>query len=218
MEEKGREGVDTGWNGWMASLTWWTWVWASSGSWWWTGKPGVLQSMGSPRVGQNWATELNWQHHWPLWSSPLPSPAHLHPLTHTGKFYWLLHSLLPISIFLAFHLSSSFSSFLFHLSLCLSSCLVKTPERSLTYEEEFPSSKAFIFWEGGLAEFKSVKAGIFTSNLNNSSKYSLFQISLFFLLISIPLNCEFLSAATDSCALGYWSLISFPLSSVSSTC
>ena len=39
----------TGWDGWMASLTWWTWVWASSGSWWWTGKPGVLQSMGAAR-------------------------------------------------------------------------------------------------------------------------------------------------------------------------
>ena len=38
----------------------WTWVWASSGSWWWTGKPGVLQSMGSQRAGHNWATELNW--------------------------------------------------------------------------------------------------------------------------------------------------------------
>ena len=38
----------------------WTWVWASSGSWWWTGKPGVLQSMGSQRVGHNWVTELNW--------------------------------------------------------------------------------------------------------------------------------------------------------------
>ena len=38
----------------------WTWVWASSGSWWWTGKPGVLQSMGSERVGHDWATELNW--------------------------------------------------------------------------------------------------------------------------------------------------------------
>ena len=49
-----------GWDGWMASLTWWTWVWASSRSWWWTGKPGVLQSMGSQRVGHDWATELNW--------------------------------------------------------------------------------------------------------------------------------------------------------------
>ena len=43
----------------MASLTRWTWVWASSGSWWWTGKPGVLQSTGSQRVGHDWATELN---------------------------------------------------------------------------------------------------------------------------------------------------------------
>ena len=43
----GREGDDRGWDGWMASLTQWTWFWASSRSWWWTGKPGVLQSMGS---------------------------------------------------------------------------------------------------------------------------------------------------------------------------
>ena len=45
---------------WMASPTRWTWVWLNSGSWWWTGRPGVLQSMGSQRVRQNWATELNW--------------------------------------------------------------------------------------------------------------------------------------------------------------
>ena len=44
----------------MASPTQWTWVWASSGSWQWTGKPGVLQSMGSQRVGHNWAAKLNW--------------------------------------------------------------------------------------------------------------------------------------------------------------
>ena len=42
----------------MASSTWWTWVWASSGSWWWTGKPGILQSMGLWRVGDDWVTEL----------------------------------------------------------------------------------------------------------------------------------------------------------------
>ena len=47
-------------DGWMASLTRWTWVWVSSRSWWWTGKPGVLQSMGLQRVRQDWATELNW--------------------------------------------------------------------------------------------------------------------------------------------------------------
>ena len=45
---------------WMASPTQWTWVWASSGSWWWTGKPGVLQFMGSQRVRHDWATELKW--------------------------------------------------------------------------------------------------------------------------------------------------------------
>ena len=57
---EGRQGNDRGWDGWMASLTWWTWVWASSGSWWWTGKPGVLRSMGSQRVRHDWVTELNW--------------------------------------------------------------------------------------------------------------------------------------------------------------
>ena len=56
----GGEGDDRGWDGWMASPTGWTWVWVSSGSWWWTRKPGVLQSMGSQRVGHDWATELNW--------------------------------------------------------------------------------------------------------------------------------------------------------------
>ena len=55
--EGGGEGDDRGWDGWMASLTQWTWVWASSGSWWWTGRPGVLQSMGSQRVRHNWATQ-----------------------------------------------------------------------------------------------------------------------------------------------------------------
>ena len=53
------EGDDTGWDGWMASLTQWTWVSVSSGSWWWTGRPGVLRFMGLQRVGHDWATELN---------------------------------------------------------------------------------------------------------------------------------------------------------------
>ena len=56
----GGEGDDRGWDGWMASFTQWAWVWACSGSWWWTGKPGMLQSMGSQSVGHDWATELNW--------------------------------------------------------------------------------------------------------------------------------------------------------------
>ena len=57
----GGEGDDRGWDGWMASRTQWTWVWVNSGSWWWTGRPGVLWSMGSQRVGHDWATELNWR-------------------------------------------------------------------------------------------------------------------------------------------------------------
>ena len=54
------EGDDRGWDGWMVSPTRWIWVWVDSRSWWWTGRPGVLQFMGSQRVGQDWATELKW--------------------------------------------------------------------------------------------------------------------------------------------------------------
>ena len=54
------EGDDRGWDGWMASLTRWTWVWMNSGSWWWTGRPGMLRFMGSQRVGHDWATDLIW--------------------------------------------------------------------------------------------------------------------------------------------------------------
>ena len=56
----GGEGDDRGWDGWMASLNQWTGVWVNSASWWWTGRPGVLQFMGSQRVGHDWVTELNW--------------------------------------------------------------------------------------------------------------------------------------------------------------
>ena len=56
----GGEGDDRGWDGWMASLIQWTWVWVNSGSWWWTGRPGVLQFMGLQRVRHDWATELSW--------------------------------------------------------------------------------------------------------------------------------------------------------------
>ena len=54
------EGDDRGWDGWMASRTRWTWIWVNSGSWWWTGRPGMMRFMGSQRVGHDWATELNW--------------------------------------------------------------------------------------------------------------------------------------------------------------
>jgi len=56
----GGEGDDRGWDGWMASPTRSIWVWVNSGSLWWTGRPGVLQFMGSQIVRHDWATELNW--------------------------------------------------------------------------------------------------------------------------------------------------------------
>ena len=57
---KAGEGDNRGWDGWMASPTKWTWVRVNSTSWWWTGRPGVLQSMGSQRVRHDWVAELNW--------------------------------------------------------------------------------------------------------------------------------------------------------------
>ena len=56
----GGEGDGRGWDGWIASVTRWMWVWVNSGSWLWTGRPGVLWFMGSQRVGHDWAPELNW--------------------------------------------------------------------------------------------------------------------------------------------------------------
>ena len=56
----GKEGDNRGWDGWMASPMRWAGVWVAFRSWWWAGKPGVLQSVGSQRLGHDWATELNW--------------------------------------------------------------------------------------------------------------------------------------------------------------
>ena len=56
----GGEGDDRGWDGWMASPTRCTWVWVNPGSWWRTGRPGVLRYMGSQRIRQDWPTEMNW--------------------------------------------------------------------------------------------------------------------------------------------------------------
>ena len=79
---EGRKRRDNkGWDGWIASSTRGTWVWASFGSRWWTGKPGVLQSMGSQTAGHNWATKLNWCYSshmlarsWVVGDSGLPFP------------------------------------------------------------------------------------------------------------------------------------------------
>ena len=63
----GGERDDRGWDGWMASPTQRTWVWVNSRSWWWTGRPDVLQSMGLQRVGCNWATGLTEAILWTYW-------------------------------------------------------------------------------------------------------------------------------------------------------
>ena len=56
----GGKGADRGWDGWMASPIQWTWIWVNSGSWWWTGRPGMLKFMWSQRLGDDWLTEPNW--------------------------------------------------------------------------------------------------------------------------------------------------------------
>ena len=59
----GGEGDNRGWDGWMASPTQWTWLWGNSRSWWWAGRPGEQQPMGSQSIRHDWATELNWTEH-----------------------------------------------------------------------------------------------------------------------------------------------------------
>ena len=82
--QAGGERDDRGWDGWMASPTRWTWVWVNSGSWWWTGSPGMLRFMGLQRVRHDWATELNWTElNWTftiLGGRSLFSPASKQPL------------------------------------------------------------------------------------------------------------------------------------------
>ena len=100
----GGEGGDRRWDGWMASPTWWSWVWASCGSWWWIGKPGVLQSIGLQRVRLNW-TECEWASSNPLWAwmeqkAELGEFCVFLPVSHwTEKYYhifsWNLHLRFP---------------------------------------------------------------------------------------------------------------------------
>ena len=75
----GGEGDDRGWNGWMASLTQWIWVWVDSRSWWWTGRPSMLWSIGLWRVRHDWVTELNW-------TEPIYACTHLYMYTCTHAY------------------------------------------------------------------------------------------------------------------------------------
>ena len=85
---------DGGWDGWMASPTRWTWVWVNSGSWWWTGRPGVLWFMGSQRVGHDWATELNWKER--VFKSVVPNfQLRLSEIDISLHLYWTLKEQKP---------------------------------------------------------------------------------------------------------------------------
>ena len=86
----GGERDNRGWDGWMASLTRWTWVWVNSGSWWWTGRPGLLRFTGSQRVGHDWANELNWTELTACLlpsNSPYPVPSPLSPCPIVGMIF-----------------------------------------------------------------------------------------------------------------------------------
>ena len=106
----GGEGDDRGWDGWMASLTRSTWIWVDSGSWWWTGRPDMLQFMGSQRVGHDWATELNWlcnswdrlctSHHEVLAWSQVVWGRHIHELNLWVKKIPLSRKWQPTPVFL----------------------------------------------------------------------------------------------------------------------
>ena len=90
----GEEGDDRGWDSWMASPTWWAWVWVDSGSWWWTGRPGVLQFMELQRVRHDWVTELNWTELFlQCMDCSLPG-SFVHGISQARILEWNCHSLL----------------------------------------------------------------------------------------------------------------------------
>ena len=120
------------------SPTRWTWVWGSSGSWWWTGTAGVLQSMGSQRVGQDWATEVT---DWYVYPLPLELSSHPHPhpapLGHHRALSWApcTVQLLPTSCL--FHGS-------IYMSMLLSQCVPPSPPRTVPTSPCFISASLFL--------------------------------------------------------------------------
>ena len=132
------KGDDKGWDGCMASPTRWTWVWVNSRSWWWTGRPGVLQSMGSQRVGHNWATELNWK---TLLLSILTSSSP--SLYFSCSFPQTVLHLIITNIFNVYNLNFKYSvcsnTFLFWLPCFMSHLLVPLNCNHLSTNHYFPS-------------------------------------------------------------------------------
>ena len=126
----GEEGDDKGWNGWMASPTQWPWVWVNSGSWWWTGRPGMLQFMGSQWAGHDRATKLNWTE--PnfqksnkcsfLWSLPIHFKicCNLALTSQAPSLYSLLHSFqLVFPTCSSTNLVIHFNSYFWVIDLCM---------------------------------------------------------------------------------------------------
>ena len=89
--------------GWNLSQIQWTWVWMDSGSWWWTGQPGVLWFMGSQRVRHDWATELNWGHYpyfkrWQEYTEEVYKKDHNDPDNHNSRFTHLEPDILECAV------------------------------------------------------------------------------------------------------------------------
>ena len=134
----GGEGDNREWDDWMASPTWWTWVWVNSRCWWWTERPGVLQFMGLQRVGNDWATELTDSciagKFLTLWAT---REALCLPMAVCKKWYWAPKELFVLS----FH-------FAVHLLLYLSTTIIRLRQKlhpitiNITESEYFSVSKS----------------------------------------------------------------------------
>ena len=119
-------------DGWMASLTQWTWVWASSGRWWRTGKPGVLQSMGSQRVRHNWATEQQ--------QAPSQSYSIRHSRARAQALYFNNHLLVMLMQFKLEHLRKLLEHQMKLFSEILFQAVIQNGEK---YEKRIMSEKKF---------------------------------------------------------------------------
>ena len=109
----GGEGDDQGWDGWIPSLTRWTWVWVNSGRWWWTGRPGVLRFMGSQRLGHDWVTELSY--------IDLCQISIIYRITIVKSFFILIprsSSTVGLFLFLFTWLQVIYNCFFMHLIIC----------------------------------------------------------------------------------------------------
>ena len=115
----GGEGDNRGWVGWMASLTQMMWVWVNSRSWWWTGRPGVLQSVGLQRVRHDWATKLNW-----TGQGSNPSPLHWeHGVLATGPPVKSLSVLTLVALFAVFRASKFWFILFLAFTIWMPACL-----------------------------------------------------------------------------------------------